>query len=148
MSRNGTWLTAAATRGSSAAAASALPPPIEEPKVATRSGSTPGSARAKAIAARQSSSWRAGSKRSGSPPLSPKPRWSKTSAAEPRRGEALGEGPEAVAAGSREAVGHDHDGRAPAAGGRIEPGGAAVPLGPELEVLSLHALITHGQSDP
>ena len=60
MSRNGTWLIAAATRGSSAAAASALPPPIEEPKVATRSGSTPGSERAKAIAARQSSSWRRG----------------------------------------------------------------------------------------
>ncbi len=33
---------AAATRRSPAAAASALPPPIEEPKVATRSGSMPG----------------------------------------------------------------------------------------------------------
>jgi hypothetical protein len=56
----GTWLIAAATSGSPAAAASALPPPIEEPKVATRAPSTPGSERAKAMAARQSSIWRAG----------------------------------------------------------------------------------------
>ena len=41
------------------------------------------SERANAIAARQSSSWRAGSKRSASPALSPKPRWSNTSAAMP-----------------------------------------------------------------
>ena len=93
MSRNGTWLIAAATRRSSAAAASAFPPPIEEPKVATRSGSTAGSERANEIAARQSSSWSAGLKRSGSPELSPKPRWSKTSAAKPAAEKRSAKGP-------------------------------------------------------
>ncbi len=93
MSRNGTWLTTAAIRRSAAAAASALPPPIEEPKVATRSPSMPGSERAQAIAARQSSSWRPGSNRSVSPPLSPKPRWSKTSAAIPAAAKRSAKGP-------------------------------------------------------
>ena len=67
---------------------------------------------------------------------------------DPGVGEALGEGPEAVAAGSRQAVGHHHRGRVPASGRRIEPGGAAVSLRPELEILSLHAQTTYGQLDP
>lgn len=83
MSRNGTWLITAATSRSRLAAASALPPPIEDPNVTTRFGSTPGHRRAKAIASPQSWSCRAGSNRSRVPPLSPNPRWSNTSAKHP-----------------------------------------------------------------
>ena len=56
------------------------------------------------------------------------------------RREALGEGPEPVAARPGEAVGHDHDrGRAAAAAGRIEPGGAGVATRVEDVILALHA---------
>ena len=61
--------------------------------MATRSGSIPGSERAQEIAALQSSSCRAGRKRSGLPPLSPKPRWSKTSAAIPAAAKRAANGP-------------------------------------------------------
>ena len=127
MSRNGTWLIAAATRGSPAAAASALPPPIEEPNVATRSGSTPGSERAQAIAARQSSSWRRGSNRSGSPPLSPKPRWSKTSAAIPAAAKRSANGPSPSRRVPESPCAMTTIGAVARPRGRVEPGGAGVP---------------------
>lgn len=83
MSRNGTWLIAAATCPSIAAAAKAFPPPIDDPNVTTRFGSTVGHRRAKPMACVQSSSCRAGSNKSGVPSLSPNPRWSKTIAKQP-----------------------------------------------------------------
>ena len=136
----GTWLTAAATRRSSAAAASALPPPIEEPKVATRSGSMPGSERANAIAARQSSSWRRGMEEVGLAAAVAEAAVVEEERGDAGGGEALGEGPEAVPARPGEAVGHDDDRRdRRAARRRVEPGRARVAAGPEGEIAPRHA---------
>ena len=54
----GTCATTAAIRGSAAAIATTCPPENEDPQSAIRSGSTPSSARAWTIAARQSACWR------------------------------------------------------------------------------------------
>ena len=138
MSRNGTWLIAAAIRESAAAAASALPPPIEEPKVATRSGSIPGSDRANEIASRQLPAGAAGETGSSSPPLSPKPRWSKADRGKAGPGKRLRKRSEPVAPRAGEAVRHDDDrDRAPVGALRpIQPRGAAVAVHGEGEVLA------------
>ena len=56
---NGVWEMAAATRSSRTAAATTWPPENEVPHRTIRSGSTPSSVRAQAMAACQSSCWRA-----------------------------------------------------------------------------------------
>ena len=63
-------------------------------------------------------------------------------------GEALGEGPETVAARPGEAVGHDDDRRdRRASRRRVEPGSAGVAADFESEVLSLHAPIQRIRTD-
>jgi hypothetical protein len=57
--------------------------------------------------------------------------------------EALGERPEAIAPRPRQAVGHDDDrGGRRRAGGWVEPGGAGVGAGGEVEVSTVHAATT------
>lgn len=111
--------------------------------MATRSGSMPGSERAKTIAARQSSSWCLGWKE-----VDLAAAVAEAAVVEDERGdaggsEALRERSQRVAAGPGEAVGHDDDRcRRRAARGRIEPGGAAVATRLKDEVLTIHAYLT------
>ena len=105
-SRNGTWLIAAAMPGSWAAATSACPPPREDPNVAMRSASMPGSERANEIAACQSSSSRCGSVRIRLAGAVPEAAIVEHQRSDPGLGEALGErAPIASRAG--QAVPHD-----------------------------------------
>ena len=143
MSRNGTWLIAAATSVSSAAAASALPPPIDEPKVATRDRVDAGQrarerdrrAPVGELARRLEQVGLAGAV-------------AEAAVVEDERGdsgvgEALREWPEPVAAGSGEPMGHDDDGgRLRRTCRAVEPAGAALAGRSELELLAVHVCAT------
>ena len=140
MSRNGTWLIAAATSPSPAAAASALPPPIEEPNVATRSASMPGSEAGERDCRPPVVELARGLEQVRLAAAVAEAAMVEDERRDPRRREALGERPEPVAPRAGEPVGHDDDRRLRrVSSGRVQPGGAAVPTNVELEILTVHA---------